>query len=202
MTDESFTAESSFIGGEAPKNKDIAKRLKKALCRIVIGVILTGLSLIYFAPMIKCASEYPASVDASILAVTDKTKEHGSRSGKEIDDDNKRVYLTVNEDKRFGRRLVYVDDSGLADSYYSGDTDVKVFYDPDDPKDFKAVSINYDLRVIGWGLLCLGGLFLLFGLLRLIFALRAQAALNRQASMDELELLNRSDESGQNTEFF
>lgn len=143
---------------------------KKAKVRIIIGIILIAASLFYFVPKMQHERQYKASVNATILAVTENP-----------DGERIRVYFTVDPDEEFNKRLIYVDDAVLAKKYYNGDTDVKILFDPDNPKDYIVVSENSLYKTGSYVLISLGALLIAGGALRILFAKTKQENTDTQA---------------------
>ena len=196
MTDENFTGEYMTYEGYygAEPSADTRKKAKKALCFIIVGIIMIVLSLIYIVPEIQHRTDYPASVNGKLYAAWDKKKEDTNVKRDDIKDGNVRIYLTVEKDDKFRKGFIYTDDPKIAESYFDADHDVKVLYNPDDPDDYIVVAEKGYAKVgcyilLGAGLICFAA-----GAISLI-------AFKKQQPTDELGALNQAYDRQYDNEF-
>ncbi|MBR6336925.1 MAG: hypothetical protein IKR76_04260 [Ruminococcus sp.] len=187
MTDEYFNGEYMEYEGcyGAEPSADTRRRLKKALCLILAGIIMTALSLIYIVPQIQHSIDYPASVGGKLYAAMDKTGKKEEVKREDIKDGIVRIYIAVERDEKFRKVFVYTDDPEIAESYYNADQDVKVLYDPDDPDDYIVVAEKGYKKagsyiLLGAGLICFAA-----GLISLV-------VFRKRQPVDELDALNKA----------
>ena len=187
MTDEYFNGEymeyEGYYGAEP--SADTRRRAKKALCLILVGIIMTALSLIYIVPQIQHSIDYPASVGGKLYAARDKTGKKEEVKRKDIKDGIVRIYIAVERDEKFRKVFIYTDDPEIAESYYNADHDVKVLYDPDDPDDFIVVAEKGYMKagsyiLLGAGLICFAA-----GVISLV-------VFKKRQPVDELDALNKA----------